>query len=560
VALVGSFAWAQSTERVSVATGGGEAGYSSFRPSISADGRFVAFGSGASNLVAGDSNGADDVFVHDRVAGTTDRVSVSTGGAEGDNDSYIPSISADGRFVAFYGGASNLVAGDTNAYSDVFVHDRQTATTERVSLATGGWQADYGGLGPSISSDGRFVAFRSTATNLVAGHMNSVYDVFVRDRQSGTTELVSVTTGGAEGNGNSDYCSIAGDGRFVAFLSGATNLVPGDTNNNPDIFVHDRQSATTVRASVASDGTQIDSYSAHPSISADGRFVAFQVWPDLFVRDLQGGTTEYVSVGLGGVPASSQSGDPSISPDGRFIAFWSWAINLVPGDTNWFADVFLRDRLLGTTERTSMTSSGAQANQTSGPPSVTPDGRLVAFVSYASYLVAGDTNGRWDVFVRDRGGPHPASICFGDGTGTACPCGNGQAGNGCPSSVNANGANLTVSGTESTTTDTLVLEGSGMPDSSALYIQGSIPMAGGAGVVFGDGLRCVGGTIIRLGTKSNVGGASRYPETGDPSVSVRGLVTMPGVRTYQVWYRNAADFCTPATFNLTNGLEITWLP
>jgi hypothetical protein len=124
--------------------------------------------------------------------------------------------------------------------------------------------------------------------------------------------------------------------------------------------------------------------------------------------------------------------------------------------------------------------------------------------------------------------------------------------------VNANGANLSGSGTASTTGDTLLLSGEGMPDSSALYVQGMTGFAGGAGVVFGDGLRCIGSPILRLGLKANMGGASQYPALGDPSVSVSGQVTMPGVRTYQIWYRNAAAFCTPATFNLTNGVEVTW--
>jgi hypothetical protein len=150
-------------------------------------------------------------------------------------------------------------------------------------------------------------------------------------------------------------------------------------------------------------------------------------------------------------------------------------------------------------------------------------------------------------------------FCFGDGTGTACPCGNaGAAGNGCASSINANGANLTTSGTPSLAADTLTLLGSGMPNSSALYFQGVTQVGAGAGAVFGDGLRCAGGTIVRLKTVTNVASNSQYPEVGDPSVSVKGMVGAPGTRTYQSWYRNAATFCTTATFNLTNGVLVTW--
>jgi hypothetical protein len=152
-------------------------------------------------------------------------------------------------------------------------------------------------------------------------------------------------------------------------------------------------------------------------------------------------------------------------------------------------------------------------------------------------------------------GPTGMPFCFGDGTGTSCPCGNsGAAGNGCASSVNASGANLTTGGNSLLANDTLVLQGSGMPSSSCLYFQGTTQVSS----VFGDGLRCAGGAIVRLGTKTNVGGSSQYPTAGNPSVSVRGNVTAPGTRTYQVWYRNAAAFCTPSTFNLTNGVLITW--
>ncbi len=151
-------------------------------------------------------------------------------------------------------------------------------------------------------------------------------------------------------------------------------------------------------------------------------------------------------------------------------------------------------------------------------------------------------------------------FCSGDGTATACPCGNaGATGNGCASSINANGAQLAATGSASLATDTLVLAGSGMSNSSALYFQGTTQLNGGQGAAFGDGLRCAGGTIIRLGTKTNVSGASQYPGAGNPSVSVRGAVTSPGTRDYQVWYRNSAAFCTPSTFNLSNGLEITWM-
>jgi len=203
--LAGNPARAQTTERVSVDSGGaqGNAESGDYGSRISADGRFVAFESRASNLVAGDANGCPDIFVRDRQSGTTERVSLATGGAEGNGISEFPSISADGRFVAFMSEATNLVAGDTNGCADIFVRDRQSGTTERVSLATGGTEGNNSSYGSSISADGLFVAFDSWASDLVAGDTNGNSDIFVRDRQNGTTERVSLATGGAQGDRDS---------------------------------------------------------------------------------------------------------------------------------------------------------------------------------------------------------------------------------------------------------------------------------------------------------------------------------------------------------------------
>src|SRR5437660_1328853 len=259
-ALWGRSAGAQTTVRVSVASGGTEGDDASLGSALSADGRFVAFDSAATDLVAGDTNGASDVFVHDRQTGTTERVSVASDGTQANNVSSYPALSADGRFVAFQSDATNLVAGDTNGATDVFVHDRQTGATERVSVASGGGTQGNRNSGgffafPALSADGRLVAFQSDATNLVARDTNGATDVFVHDRQTGTTERVSVASGGSQGNGFSAGPVLSADGRFVAFHSTATNLVAGDTNGATDVFVHDRQTGTTERVSVASGGT-----------------------------------------------------------------------------------------------------------------------------------------------------------------------------------------------------------------------------------------------------------------------------------------------------------------
>ena len=253
-----------ATERVSLDSTGTQGNSDSLSPSISADGRYVAFYSFASNLVTGDSNGASDIFVHDRNTGDTERVSVDSGGTQGNSGSYGPSISSDGRYVAFHSFASNLVAGDSNGVVDIFVHDRNTGDTERVSLDSSGTQGNSGSANPSISSDGRYVAFYSFASNLVAGDTNGAYDIFVHDRNTGDTERVSVDSSGTQGNSDSANASISSDGRYVAFFSGASNLVTGDSNGFSDIFVHDRNSGDTERVSVDSSGTQGNSDSLHP--------------------------------------------------------------------------------------------------------------------------------------------------------------------------------------------------------------------------------------------------------------------------------------------------------
>ncbi|MCB9432345.1 MAG: PD40 domain-containing protein [Ardenticatenaceae bacterium] len=224
-------------ERVSVDSNGNEGNRGGVDPSISDDGRFVAFHSSASNLVSGDTNSSPDVFVHDQQTGTTERVSVDSSGNEGNNNSTLPDISGDGRFVAFISAANNLVSGDTNSIADIFVHDRQTGTTSRISVDSSGTQGNNFSVDPSISSDGRFVAFISDASNLVSGDTNSIADIFVHDQQTGTTSRVSVDSSGGQGNNRSLDSSISGNGRFVAFESDASNLVSGDTNVSSDIFV-----------------------------------------------------------------------------------------------------------------------------------------------------------------------------------------------------------------------------------------------------------------------------------------------------------------------------------
>ncbi len=425
------------TQRVSVDSAGseGNGGVSPYSvPSFSADARYVTFDSDATNMVPQDTNGYHDVFVHDRLTGTTERASLSSIGSQTNGGSYDPVISADGRYVAFESVASNLGATSSNGYLHIYVHDRQTHITERVSVNSAGTQANAGGYGPVISADGRYVAFDSEASNLVAGDTNSCdfpigptcYDVFLRDRQTGTTERVSVSGVESQANDNSGDPAISADGRYVAFSSGATNLVSGDTNAASDVFVRDRQAGDTVRVSVDSDGDQNSSDSYAPHIDADGLRVAFSAedsnliagdtngYTDAFVHDRFSGITEAVSVSNDGNLGDGYSYAYGISGDGRYVTIESAAQNLVPvevGFDNYF-DVFVRDRLTNITARVSVNGAGDQGNDHSYQPAIDSSGRYVGFKSWsASNLVPGDTNGScegpsWgcvDVFVRDLG-------------------------------------------------------------------------------------------------------------------------------------------------------------
>jgi Tol biopolymer transport system component len=409
------------TSRVSVSTAGAQANGHSLSAAISADGRFVAFYSSATNLVAGDTNGTRDVFLRDTQAGTTTRVSVGSSGVQANGESFGPSISPDGRYVAFYSDASNLVAGDTNNADDVFVHDNQTGTTTRVSSSDNGDQADGGSYSPSISGDGRYVAFLSDATNLVTGDTNRLRDVFVHDAVTGATTRVDVSTNGDQAlGGPSASPAISADGRFVAFSTFAYSLIMADTNFESDIYVHDLQTGTTTRVSVDITGFEVDGNSFDPSISADGRLIAFDsdafsIVPedtndsiDVFVYDQQTGLPERVSVDDAGTEGNDSSVRPSISWDGRYVAFSSEASNLVPGDGNGSIDDFVHDTLSGATSRISLTNGGRESDGDSLRPALSGNGLFAAFDSQAANLVSGDTNGFSDVFLRAvTAGPPP---------------------------------------------------------------------------------------------------------------------------------------------------------
>jgi Tol biopolymer transport system component len=367
--------------------------------------------------VDNDLNRNSDVFVRDQKTGAMILVSVSSYGSQGNGYSGgLISVSEDARLVAFKSLATNLVQGDTNGRWDVFVRDRVEERTTRVSVSSSGEQGNRDSESPSISADGRFVAFCSDSSNLVGGdNSTGICHVYVHDRETAQTTRVSVSNNGQRGNSHSEYPSVSADGRFVAFQSHASNLVPLDTNNTNDVFVHDRDTRRTTRVSLSNSGEQASGVSGWPSMSADGNSVAFYSSAsnlvvkdtnrdfDIFVRDIGLGQTTRVSVSTGGDEGNRLSLHPGISADGSTVVFMSWATNLVDSDTNGFQDVFVHDRLKGQTTLVSITTGGQQGAHESGTLSaISANGNFVAYEAYAWNLVWGDSNNTFDVFVRNR--------------------------------------------------------------------------------------------------------------------------------------------------------------
>lgn len=383
-------------------------------PAISGDGRYVAFESSASTLVQNDTNDITDIFVFDRQAGQTARASINSAGGEGDSGSTAAAISGDGRFVAFRSQATNLVAADTNNAGDVFVHDRQTQQTTRVSVSSSGAEAQGASEQPAISGDGRFVAFVSDAANLVAGDTGGHRDVFLHDRQTGQTTRLSAGVGGVSANGESNNPAISGDGSTIAFVSDASNLltVGSDTNNVNDIFAYDRPTGQLSRVSITSAGTQAQGESTAPAISADGSAIVFAStaanltttntdgFRNIYLRDRQSGQTMWVSQTINGGAPNDESDHPTISGDGNMIAFLSSATNLVGYDAKASPDIFLFDRLHAMISCLSVSASGGAADSSSTNPALSADGRFTAFESYASNLLPNLINTHSDIYVR----------------------------------------------------------------------------------------------------------------------------------------------------------------
>jgi TolB protein len=383
------------TSHVSVGAGYGQPNTYPDQPAVSAGGRYVAFTSGASNLVPGDTNGAFDVFVRDTRMLTTSRVSLTADGGQVDGMSYSQDISADGRYVVFTSKGTNILPGDPNPVGNVYLRDRVAGTTVRATppASRAGW--------PAISADGRYVAY-ATAQPLVPGDTNQREDVYVWARETGALERVSVSTTGGYPDRGSHSPSLSNDGRLVAFYSEATNLVPRH-GYHPGVFVRDRMAGTTTRVSVASDGTPADDESWRGEISGDGRYVVFTslasnlhtydiAYHDVFVHDRFTGTTELANLDSNSAPLAPGGTDGVISGDGRYIAFVT--------TTGAVTGVMRRDRLTGETITASVSTAGVAANGGSYWPTISDDGQTIAFLSAATNLAPRGTRGGSEIFLR----------------------------------------------------------------------------------------------------------------------------------------------------------------
>jgi hypothetical protein len=556
-------ALAQNNAPVSVSSLGALANNNSYYSLISADGRYVVFQSEAGNLVPNDFNGRYDIFRRDLATGVTELASVGTTGNSANGLGLSPAVSGDGRFVVWSSDATNVVANDTNGTWDVFLRDMVAGVSTRLSLDAGGNQALLRSDQPRITPDGRFVTFESDA-DLIPADTNGLKDCYALDRSTGTLSLVSVTAAGVLGNSISYAAQPSDDGRFVCFFSSASNLVAGDTNNWADVFWKDLQTGTLLRVNVSTAGVQANNESIWPSISGDGQVVTYcsvantlvggdtnGQW-DLFAFDVPSGTTTRLNLQPNGAQANSYVRSPtSLTFDGRFVIYASLSSNLVAGDTNGFQDIFVRDRLLSSTDRVAYAFDGAQTNSDNFVPHMTPDKRWMTFTSTASNIVPGDSNGFRDIFASRLGGDW-TSYCTAKQNSLGCTptisgVGNPSAGNLAAFVVSANQVRNQKPGL-------------------FLYTPGGVPSA----QPFQGGTLCLGGAPIRR-TPSISSGGTPLPANdcsgvyaldfnafaagllgGNPSPA---LLMAGGNYQCQVWGRDPG-FPAPNNTTLSDALEV----
>jgi CSLREA domain-containing protein len=416
-----------SVTLASMGMGGVPANGRSLSPAISDDGRYVTFVSEATNLVAGDTNNRDDVFLYDRTTCTLSLISVAASGTiSGSGDSVTPAISPDGRYVVFTSASNNLLPGTTSGAWSIYLRDTLTNTTSLISKAPDGAAPNGQSHHPTISSSGRYIAYQSQATNIAGtGTLSSgFYNILLYDTHTNQTVRISKIPDGTLPFGDSTFPKISANERYVTYTATGSNIIAGDTNSRSDIFVYDRQTDTTTRVSVASDGTQSNGDSSNVNISSDGSYVTFNSdastlvagvsgMTNVFLHDRVTGQTTLITKSVSGSPPGAGGGAPDMSTDSRYILFLSGANNLVYGDSNNFQDAFVYDRQSDTFTRATLRADGGEANGKVLFASISDDGNIAAYTSAAKNLVTGDTNNVDDLFIANLSAiapPAPANL------------------------------------------------------------------------------------------------------------------------------------------------------
>ena len=555
--LLGSATAQTTTTRISESPTGLVANEASDSCRITRDGGLIVFESKASNLVSGDTNGVSDIFLYDRATSQIVLVSVSSSGTPATADCHFPSISDNGQLVTFH---SDTDFTSNDGIVDVWVRDLQLGTTVRVSTSSAGVPGNNNSYDASISGDGKRVAFTSLANNLVPGDSNGVEDVFVRDLASGATLEVTVDPNWIIGNAASWRPCISEDGNVVIFTSLASNLVPGITNGRQDVFVHYLDSDATERISVSSSGAEGNHNADYGDISEDSSLVVFASTAsnlvsgdtngkrDVFLRDLVAGTTTRISLdSAGNQGLNGWSSTPRVSGDGRYVTFLAEATNLVANDTNGVQDVFFRDLLSGTTERVSISSTGSQATGESHIPDLSHEGGFVVFPSDAQDLVS-SASGFRDIYS--------AEILFG-GSGCLTYCTAKVNSLGCTPYVGCAGA-ASTSGPD----DFYATSGNVINNKNGLFFWGLAPHS----TPFQGGTKCVLAPVKRTPIQDSGGNAFPVNDcSGSYSFHFTQayMVTKgvgAGATIYGQFWSRDPFFAPPKNTGLTNGVQFTIQP
>lgn len=356
-----------------------------------------------------------NVFTRDMLQNTSEVVSITADGVEGHiNASSRTRVSDDGRYVVFNSGSFDLNPVDNDSLLDIYVKDMETGSLDLLTVNGSGIISNGASAFPDISNDGRYVVFRTEATNLVAEDTNTISDLLLVDRETNSIQLISTSSENVQGNDWSDFARISGDGRYVSFMSNASNLVANDNNATYDIFRKDLLTGETIRVSTAEDGTETNGSSSTSTISSNGRYILFESEAsnlvandtngvaDVFVKDMVDNVIMRVSTDTSGVEGNTTSTNPNsrpgISADGRFVTFYSTASNLVINDTNGTADIFVKDITNGEIARISVSNTGEEADGYCYDTDISGNGRYILFDCDATNLVEDDTNGLKDIF------------------------------------------------------------------------------------------------------------------------------------------------------------------